>query len=132
MQTINYQIVHISVPDKKTAEKIARGLVEKRLAACVQMISGVTSVYWWEEKTQKGEEVILLAKTRAALFPELLLFVKENHPDQVPEVIAMPIAEANPAYIDWLGANSTFTALPMHPEDMPKPPSRPQPPPEEK
>ena len=132
MQTTNYQIVLISVPDRKTADTIAKGLVEKRLAACVQLLDKVSSIYWWENKVTKAEEVLLMAKTRTALFPEVLLFIKENHPYKVPEVLSLPINDANPAYLDWLGANSTFTAVSMNGVDTLKVLSRPQPPPEAK
>ena len=132
MQTTNYQIVLISVPDRKTADTIAKGLVEKRLAACVQLLDKVSSIYWWENKVTKAEEVLLMAKTRTALFPEVLLFIKENHPYKVPEVLSLPISDANPAYLDWLGANSTFTAVSTSGVDTLKVLSRPQPPPEAK
>ncbi|MEE8425381.1 MAG: divalent-cation tolerance protein CutA [Elusimicrobiota bacterium] len=107
-----YRVVLITVPDRKTAEKIQNGLVERKLAACVNAVPGVSSVYRWEDKIEKTEEILLLCKTRAALTPELAEFVRKNHPASVPEIISLAIETGNKPYLDWLGANTIFAKRP--------------------
>jgi len=108
----NYQLILITAPERKTAEDIAGGLLAQHLAACVTLVDSVSSLYWWENAIHKSSEVLLIAKTRTALLPEVLLFVKARHPYNVPEVISFQIADGNPAYLNWLGANTKFTAAP--------------------
>lgn len=107
-----YNVVLVTVPDRKTAEALAEGLVGAKLAACVNVIPGLTSVYWWEGKVDKAEELLLVAKTRSGLVPELAEYVRKNHPYAVPETISLPILDGNPAYLDWLGANTLFAKPP--------------------
>lgn len=107
-----YNVVLVTVPDRKTAEDLAEGLVKAKLAACVNIVPGLTSVYWWEGKVDRAEELLLVAKTRASLVPELVKFVRKNHPYTVPETISLPILAGNPAYLDWLGANTLFVKPP--------------------
>lgn len=90
------------------ADRIARGLVERRLAACVNVIPKVSSVYWWEGELTSDDESTLLIKTRSALVPALTRAVLELHPYSVPEVIALPldVALGNPAYLAWVRAET--------------------------
>lgn len=89
-------------PDE--AEAIARALVEKRLAACVNIVPGVVSVYWWQGAISRDEESTLLIKTRAELVPAVTEAIRAVHPHEVPEVIALPLAagEGNAAYRAWV------------------------------
>lgn len=103
-----YSVVLVTVPDKRAADSLAEGLVSSRLAACVNVVPGVASIYWWEGKVERSEELLLIIKTRSDLMPELCEHVKKNHPYSVPEVISWPIAEGHPGYLDWLGANARF------------------------
>lgn len=103
-----YCVVLITVPDRKVAEKLQHGLVERKLAACVNAIPGVSSVYRWEGQVEKAEEILLICKTRSALTPELTEFVRKNHPSSVPEVISLTIETGSMPYLDWLGANTIF------------------------
>ena len=98
-----YSIAFVTVPNKDVAEKIAGGLVSAKLAACVNIIPGVTSVYEWEGKIEQDSELILKIKTRTSRVPELTEFVKSNHPYDVCEVITTTIDSGNPQYLDWLG-----------------------------
>ena len=98
-----YSIAFVTVPNKEVGEKIAGGLVTAKLAACVNIIPGVTSVYEWEGKVEKDSELILKIKTRTSRIPELTEFVKSNHPYDVCEVITTPIESGNPQYLEWLG-----------------------------
>ncbi len=104
----SYCAVLVTVPDIKTAKKLQNGLVERKLAACVNAIPGVSSVYRWEGKVEKTEEILLICKTRSALTPELAEFVRKNHPSSVPEVISITIETGSKPYLDWLGANTIF------------------------
>ena len=98
-----YSIAFVTVPNKDVGEKIAGGLVSAKLAACVNIIPGVTSVYEWEGKIEQDSELILKIKTRTSRIPELTEFVKSNHPYDVCEVITTTIDSGNPQYLDWLG-----------------------------
>lgn len=104
-----FRVLFVTVPDAKLADVIARGLVERKLAACVNIIPGATSVYRWEGRIQKDSEVLLLIKTRAGALDELTQFIKEKHTAKVPEIISLPITEGSESYLEWLGANTIFT-----------------------
>ena len=93
-------------PDR--AEEIARAVLELRLAACVNIVPGVVSLYWWEGAIQRDPESTLLIKTTADLVPALTAALLAAHPYAVPEVVALPIAsgEGNAAYRAWLAAET--------------------------
>ncbi len=95
-------VVLVNTPPDHAA-RIARALVEARLAACVNVIPNVTSVYHWQGKIEEAAESTLLIKTRSELVDELTRAVKSIHPYSVPEVIALPLeAAGNPEYLSWL------------------------------
>ena len=98
-----YSIAFVTVPNKEVGETIAGGLVSSKLAACVNIIPGVTSVYEWEGKIEKDSELILKIKTRTSRIPELTEYVKSKHPYDVCEVITTAIESGNQQYLDWLG-----------------------------
>ncbi|MBK1732968.1 divalent-cation tolerance protein CutA [Thiococcus pfennigii] len=91
-------------PDPATAERIARALVEERLAACVNVLPGITSLYQWRGRVERDAEVALLIKTVGARFEALRARLVALHPYEVPEVIATPIVAGLPAYLDWVAA----------------------------
>ena len=96
-------IVLVTAPDQETAGVIATALVEKRIAACVNILPGIRSIYRWEEGIHDDSEVMMIVKTREGVFdPELIACVKELHPYQVPEVIALPIKLGDRKYLDWI------------------------------
>ena len=97
-----YLIVHITASSREEAERIARALVEERLAACVNIIPGVTSIYTWEGKTCESSEVLLEAKTRASRFDALAKRVRELHSYDVPEIVAFRLEKGSPDYLDWV------------------------------
>lgn len=113
----HYSVVLITVPDAKTAERISTALVERRLAACVNQLPGLKSRYWWEGKIETAEELLLLAKTRNSLLPELVTVARSLHPHSVPEIIALPIVDGFPPYLNWIGANTPTN----NPPDIPTP-----------
>ncbi len=113
-----YSVVLVTVPEEKLAEELARGLVERRLAACVSLVPNLTSHYAWEGKLERASEILLLVKTRAALVPDLIGFIKEKHTAKVPEIISLPILDGNRDYLAWLGA-STVLRKPLEEERFP-------------
>lgn len=95
-------VVWITAPDAKEASALAERLVESDLAACVNIVPRVESVYKWEGKVERNGEVLLMAKTRASLVPELSAFVTEHHSYDVPETIAAGIVGGGPEYLKWV------------------------------
>lgn len=100
----DYRLVLCTCPDQECAARIAERLVEDRLAACVSLVPGLTSVYRWQGEVQRDAEVLLLIKTVAARLPALTETLRGLHPYQVPEIIALPIAEGLPDYLSWITA----------------------------
>ena len=96
-------IVFITAPTEEEAAKIAKALVEEKLAACVNIIKGIRSIYRWQGKIEDDPEVLMVVKTREDLFEKLADRVKELHSYEVPEVIAMPITKGSEAYLKWIG-----------------------------
>lgn len=97
-----FLMVITTVPDEETAEKIARILVEKRLAACVSRSSSCQSSYWWQGKIAQEREFLLFIKTLSARYPELEEKLVAIHPYDVPEVIAIPLERGYGRYLDWM------------------------------
>ena len=95
-------LVYTTFADIEQAEKVARQLVEKRLIACANLMPGMVSVYHWQGETERGEEVAAYLKSvqhkRQALLDELRVL----HPYEVPEIVALPIAQGNRSYLSWL------------------------------
>jgi periplasmic divalent cation tolerance protein len=94
-------VILCTVPDEATAERIARGLVEERLAACVNAIPRVKSFYRWQGKIETETEIQLVIKTRGERFDELAAWIKANHPYEVPEIVAIPAERVSEAYLAW-------------------------------
>lgn len=84
------------------AERIARTLVEKYLAACAQIVGPIQSCYHWNDKIETAEEWLLLIKTRSCLFDEVSEIVLANHSYEVPQIISLEITDSSPAYLQWL------------------------------
>lgn len=95
-------IVLCTCPDLATAERIAETVVGERLAACVNIVPGLTSIYRWEGQIQRDAELLLLIKTRQEVYPLLEARIRELHPYQIPEIIALPIQIGSAAYLDWI------------------------------
>ncbi|XP_053236127.1 protein CutA isoform X1 [Podarcis raffonei] len=92
----------VTCPNQTVAQEIARALVEKKLAACVNIIPQITSIYEWKGKIEEDSEVLLMIKTRSSRASALAEFVRSVHPYEVAEVIAVPIQEGNPPYLQWV------------------------------
>ncbi len=95
-------LVMTNMPDAASAERLARSLVEARLAACVNCLPGVRSVYHWQGKIEQAEETTLLIKTVQGRYAELEAAIRQAHPYQVPEIIAMPPTAGWPPYMAWI------------------------------
>jgi periplasmic divalent cation tolerance protein len=87
---------------RELAENIAHELVERRLAACVQIVGPIRSTYRWQDKIETAEEWLCLAKTRADLFPQVKTAIQELHTYEVPEILAIPVAAGSEKYLKWL------------------------------
>ena len=95
-------IIFITCANKNEANKIARHLVKKRLVACVNIIDEIRSIFWWQERTDSANEILLIAKSRRSLFKKVIQQIKSLHSYQVPEIIALPIIAGNKDYINWI------------------------------
>ncbi len=95
-------VVLCTCPDPETGRRLAESLVGDRLAACVNLIPGLTSIYLWEGRIQTEAEVLLLIKTTDERLDALIARLRALHPYQVPEIIALPIVVGLPEYLDWV------------------------------
>jgi len=95
-------LVITNLPDRESAEKLATALVERRLAACVNILAPCASVYRWQGKIQHDEEYPVLIKTVQDRYAELEASIRADHPYELPEIIAVPLAAGLPAYLQWV------------------------------
>ncbi len=91
-----------NLPDQASAERLASALVEARAAACVNILAGCRSVYRWQGEVETASEVPLLMKTTRAAYPRLEKIVREHHPYEPPEIIAIPVVAGLPGYLQWV------------------------------
>ena len=99
-------LVMTSLPDIEVAKVLARRLIDANLAACVQLQPGVQSIYQWEGRICEEQEVVLVAKTTAGRWTAISDYIKQNHPYDVPEIIAQPITHSDPDYAQWVIAET--------------------------
>jgi periplasmic divalent cation tolerance protein len=97
---------YMTAGSRDEALRIARALVEERLAACANLLEGMTSVYRWQGRIEEDDEVVLIAKTRDDLVDRLVERVKALHSYDCPCVVALPITDGNPEFIAWIGAET--------------------------
>jgi len=97
-------IALITAGSEEEAHKIAELLIRERKAACVNIVPAVDSLFWWEGEIESARESLLLVKTKASLFPEIVEMVKGVHSYEVPEIIALPIIAGSEDYLNWLDA----------------------------
>lgn len=100
-------VVHCSCPDDEVAARVARALVDERLAACVQAVPGVTSTYRWQGEVQIDTEVLLLIKTTRARIDALTRRIAELHPYDTPELLVLEVVGGAPDYLAWLEVATT-------------------------
>jgi len=104
---MNVIVVFITSANRDEAEKIARLLVEEKLAACVQILPEITSFYRWQDEIIQDKEILLLVKTTEEKFAELEKTVRVNHSYDIPEIVAVPAALGSEPYLNWLRENTT-------------------------
>jgi periplasmic divalent cation tolerance protein len=95
-----------TAPDGETAARIARALVEERLAACVNLVPAVRSIYRWQDRVEEAGEVLLVIKTRAERVDALAARLRALHPYELPELVALPVAAGLASYLDWVAAEA--------------------------
>ena len=98
--------VYVTTETAEEARSIGKLLVEKRLAACVNILEGMTSMYWWEGEVQNSTETVLIAKTQASRMAELTKAVREAHSYACPCIVSLPIVEGNPEFLEWIQAET--------------------------
>lgn len=101
-RSYDLSLVYITAPDVEAARKLARTLVDERLAACVNVLGPVESTYRWKGNVESGQEIALIAKTKQSLVEALVCKVREIHSYEVPCVISLPIFGGNPDFLDWV------------------------------
>lgn len=97
-----YLVALVTVPSMDVGRDVARALLDRKLAACVNVLPSISSFYTWEDEICIDEELLLIVKTTESAFDELTSTVKEIHPYDVPEIIALPIAAGSKDYLDWI------------------------------
>lgn len=95
-------IAYVTTPNEESAKGIAHELIRKKLAACINIIPSITSIYEWEGKVNEDVECLMMIKTTSEQVDEMTKFVRENHPYSVAEVISVKIENGNPPYLDWV------------------------------
>ncbi len=99
---MTYIVVFVTAKDKQEAQIIADGLLKQKLIACANILEGVQSLFWWQGKIDKAQEVLLVLKTKKILFTKLTKAVKAVHSYQTPEIIALPIVAGDKDYLKWI------------------------------
>ncbi|EGV16654.1 divalent-cation tolerance protein CutA [Thiocapsa marina] len=100
--TADYRLIFCTCPDEATAGHIAESLVDERLAACANLLAGITSIYRWKGQIQRDPEVLLLIKTTTERVAALTERLRALHPYEIPEIIAVPVTEGLPDYLSWI------------------------------
>jgi periplasmic divalent cation tolerance protein len=101
----DYIVVYVTAPEDE-AVNLAKTLVDERLVACVNIVPGLRSIYWWQGKVEDEPEVLCIMKTRGNLFESMRDRVRELHSYEVEEIIALPILAGNLPYLDWIKENT--------------------------
>ena len=98
--------VYTTYPSIVEAEEAGRALVEQRLCACVNILPGMVSYYWWNDAIERGEEAVMIVKTRASLSEQVSTAIKQMHSYEVPAIIVIPLESVDPDYHAWLEAET--------------------------
>ena len=101
-----FVMIYTTFPSLADAERTGRAVLERRLAACVNILPGMISHYWWQGAIERGEEVVMIFKTRASLAEAVRAAVKEMHSYTTPAILVLPIEGGDPAYLGWLMAET--------------------------
>lgn len=101
-----YLLVLSTCPDQSSARHIAEIVVTEKRAACVNIVPGITSCFFWEGKMDTEDELLLVMKTTSENYPALETLIKDEHPYELPEIIAVPIRTGLSGYLDWIVSNT--------------------------
>jgi periplasmic divalent cation tolerance protein len=101
---IEHIVIFITASSDDEAQRITKLLLEQRKVACINIVSGVDSRFWWKGKIDSARESLLVIKTRASVFQKVMELVKTIHSYEVPEIIALPIIDGNDDYLKWIDA----------------------------
>jgi periplasmic divalent cation tolerance protein len=104
--------VYTTYPSLVEAERIGKAVLEERLAACVNILPGMISHYWWQGKIERGEEVVMIIKTRASLAERARAAVKELHPYDTPAILVLPVEGGEAGYLEWLMKETESAVIP--------------------
>lgn len=99
-----YVVILVTAKDKKEAQKIANGLIKAKLAACVNIMDKISSIFFWVDKIDQAKESLLIIKSKKVKLPKIIKLVKSLHSYKVPEIIALPIIGGDKAYLRWIDA----------------------------
>ncbi len=102
----DFAVVLVTAPDMDLARRLAKAALEAKLAACANIVPSVESHYWWKGKLESSDEVLLIFKTRQQLLPKLERAVREIHPYDTPEFVALPLTTGSRKYLAWLTDNT--------------------------
>lgn len=114
METAQTLLILTNMPDEASARRLANGLLESRLAACINILAPCTSVYRWKGAIEEAREVPVLIKTTTIRYAALEDAIRAAHPYELPEIIAVPIGHGLPAYLDWVAAETSSSTPESH------------------
>lgn len=97
-----FTLVLVTAPDRGVARDLARRALQARLVACANLVPGIESHYWWQGRLERGREILIFFKTRAAKLAALERLVLEHHPYDTPEIICVPLTRGTPRYLQWI------------------------------
>ena len=106
MKQSSYIVVFITVKEPEEAQKIAKALLKRRQAACVNIVPEVNSHFWWKDKLDTAKESLLIAKTKESLLPDIIKSVRKIHSYSIPEIIALPIVGGSRDYLEWIDSET--------------------------
>lgn len=95
----------VTAPNKKVARRLVKIILQKRLAACVNLVPKIESHYWWKNKIESATEVLMILKTTVIRLPQLQKCILENHPYETPEFVVLPVSSGNKKYLDWVASS---------------------------
>lgn len=98
----SFVVVLTTLPNRSKSRQLAKLILKKKLAACVNTVGPADSFFWWEKKIDHTKEYLLLIKTQSSYFRPLCRLIEKHHPYSVPEIIALPIQSGNVSYLDWI------------------------------
>ncbi|MBB6306140.1 divalent-cation tolerance protein CutA [Xanthobacter tagetidis] len=103
---MDHRLVYTTFPDRAAAEQAARALLDQRLIACANILPGMVSLYRWEGKTERADEVVMLLKTTAARADDVVAAVAALHPYEVPALLVLPVAGGGAPFLAWISAET--------------------------